>query len=227
MRFPGATHRVITCKSAAEARSAVDAARQVLTQLGVELHPQKTRIVHVRYGFEFLGYKIKRGYRKLYLPESKICSRARQDALYAYPKEKSIRRFMDQVRQRTKRAMPLKTEELIAELNPLLRGWGEYYKRAHVRKLFHRLDGWIRRRLWSHRYKRWRNAGWKRLPAPKLYGEFELVRLIELFLLLHLGVVESSQELHAGKPHVQFERRTEASTRAISRASSDPTRSIS
>ena len=79
----------------------MDAARQVLTQLGVELHPQKTRIVHVRYGFEFLGYKIKRGKRRLYLPESKIRSQARQDALYAYPKAKSISRFMDQVRQRT------------------------------------------------------------------------------------------------------------------------------
>src|ERR1700686_2666662 len=87
---------VITCKSAAEARAAVDAARRILKQLGVELHPQKTRIVHVRYGFEFLGYKIKRGYRKLHLPESKIRSQVRQDALYAYPKEKSIRRFMDQ-----------------------------------------------------------------------------------------------------------------------------------
>src|SRR6266478_2034808 len=70
---------VITCKSAAEARAAVDAARRILKQLGVELHPQKTRIVHVRYGFEFLGYKIKRGYRKLHLPESKIRSQARQD----------------------------------------------------------------------------------------------------------------------------------------------------
>src|SRR6266851_1848088 len=144
---------VITCKSAAEARAAVDAAGRILKQLGVELHPQKTRIVHVRYGFEFLGYKIKRGYRKLHLPESKIRSQARQDALYAYPKEKSIRRFMDQVRERTKRGRPLRTQELIAELNPLLRGWGEYYKRAQVRRLFHRLDGWIRRRIWSHRYK--------------------------------------------------------------------------
>ena len=143
----------------------------------MELHPQKTRIVHVRYGFEFLGYKIKRGQKKLHLPESKIRSQARQGALYAYPKEKSIRRFMDQVRQRTKRTMPLKTKELIAELNPLLRGWGEYYKRAHVRKLFHRLDGWIVRRIWSHRFRRWRNAGWKRLPETKLYGEYELVQL--------------------------------------------------
>jgi retron-type reverse transcriptase len=56
---------VITCKSAAEARAAVDAARRILKQLGVELHPQKTRTVHVRDGFEFLGYKIKRGKKKL------------------------------------------------------------------------------------------------------------------------------------------------------------------
>src|SRR5438105_744067 len=94
---------VITCKSAAEARAAVAAAGRILKQLGVELHPQKTRIVHVQHGFEFLGYKIRRGKTQLYLPESKIRSQARQDALYAYPKAKSISRFMDQVRQRTKR----------------------------------------------------------------------------------------------------------------------------
>jgi RNA-directed DNA polymerase len=171
---------VVTCRSAAEARAAMDAARRILKQLGVELHPQKTRIVHVRYGFEFLGYKIKCGWRKLSLPGNQIRSQARQDALYAYPKEKSIRRFMDQVRERTKRTTPLRTEELIAGLNPLLRGWGEYYKRAHIRKLFQRLDGWIRRRIWSHRYRRWRNAGWKRLPATQLYDAYELVRLIYL-----------------------------------------------
>jgi hypothetical protein len=171
---------VITCKSAAEARAAVAAAGRILKQLGVELHPQKTRIVHVRDGFEFLGYKIKRGQRKLHPPESKIRSQTRQGALYAYPKEKSIRRFMDRVRQRTKRKLPLTTKELIAELNPLLRGWGEYYKRAHVRKLFHRLDGWIVRRIWSHRYKRWRNGGWKRLPKKTLYREHGLVNLIGL-----------------------------------------------
>jgi RNA-directed DNA polymerase len=171
---------VVTCKSAAEARAAVEAAGRILKQLGVELHPQKTRIVHVQNGFEFLGYKIKRGKKKLYLPESRIRSQARQGALYAYPKEKSIRHFMDQVRQRTKRKIPLKTKELIAELNPLLRGWGEYYKRAHVRTLFHRLDGWIVRRIWSHRYKRWRNVGWKRLPAKTLYREHGLVNLLRL-----------------------------------------------
>jgi group II intron reverse transcriptase/maturase len=171
---------VVTCTSAAEAHAAVDAARRILKHLGVEVHPQKTRVVHVRDGFEFLGYKIKRGQRKLYLPEGKIRSQARQGALYAYPKEKSLRRFMDRVRQRTKRKVPLTTAELIAELNPLVRGWGEYYKRAHVRLLFNRLDRWILRRIWSHHCKRWRNAGWKRLPERVLYGELGLVNLVGL-----------------------------------------------
>ena len=183
---------VITCKSAAKARAAVDAASRVLKQLDVVLHPQKTRIVHVREGFEFLGYKIKRGKKKLYLPESRIRSQARQGALYAYPKEKSIRRFMDQVRQRTKRRIPLKTKELIAELNPLLRGWGEYYKRAHVRLLFNRLDRWILRRIWSHRYKHWRNAGWKRVPPRVLYRELGLVNLVGLIPSIASRKQESS-----------------------------------
>ena len=171
---------VVTCKSAAEAQAAVGAARRILKQLGVELHPQKTRIVHVRQGFEFLGYKIKRGKKKLLLPARRIRSQARQGALYAYPKAKSIGRFMDQVRQRTQRRLPLDTQELIEGLNPLLRGWGEYYKRAHVRLLFNRLDRWIIRRIWSHRYKHWRCAGWKRLPPRVLYGEHQLVNLVGL-----------------------------------------------
>jgi hypothetical protein len=72
-----ATHRVITCTSATEARVALEAASRVLKELGVNINPQKTRIVHVRHGFEFLGYKIKRGGRPMRLPTSKIRTRAR------------------------------------------------------------------------------------------------------------------------------------------------------
>jgi hypothetical protein len=170
---------VITCESAAEARAALEAARRILSTLGVKLNAQKTRIVHVRHGFEFLGYKIKRG-KQLWLPSHKIRSGAQSGALYAYPKEKSIRRFMDRVRRLTRRRAPLKTPALIARLNPVLRGWGHYFKRAHVRLLFNRLDRWIVRRLWSHRLKHWRCAGWQVLPPAKLYGEYGLVNLVGL-----------------------------------------------
>ena len=105
------------------------------------------------------------------MPPGKIRSGAQSGALYAIPREKSVHRFMDQVRALTRRRVPLKTKELIEELNPVLRGWGHHYKRAHVRKLFHRLDGWIVRRIRSHRCKRWRNGGWRQLPETILYGE--------------------------------------------------------
>lgn len=171
---------VVTCASAEEARAAIAAAHKILTELGVQLHPQKTRVVHVRYGFEFLGYKIKRGRQRLTLPARKIRSGARSGGLYAFPREKSIQRFMDQVRQRTQRRVPLPTNELIQWINPVLRGWGNYFKRAHVRKLFNRLDRWIVRRIWSHRFKHWRCAGWKVLPTARLDGELGLVNLVGL-----------------------------------------------
>ncbi len=182
---------VITCQSEAEARAGIAAALRILRELGVELHPQKTRIVHIQHGFEFLGYKIQRG-KRLKLPANKIRSGAKPGELYAFPREKSIRHFMDQVRALTKRRVPLKTQELIAELNPVLRGWGHYYKKAHVRKLFHRLDGWIVRRIRSHRFKHWRNGGWRQLPETKLYGEYGLVNLVRLIPSLAFRKRESS-----------------------------------
>jgi group II intron reverse transcriptase/maturase len=171
---------VVTCETEKQAREALATAQRILNALGVQLHPQKTRIVHVRHGFEFLGYKIKRGTRPLRLAANKIRSGTRHGALYAYPRERSVQRFMDQVRRLTRRKVPLSTGELIKELNPILGGWGRYYRRAHVRRLFHRLDAWVVRRIWSHRFRRWRNVGWKRLPERVLYGEYKLVNLIGL-----------------------------------------------
>ena len=170
---------VITCRSAAEARAALAAGTRVLDKLGVRINVRKTRIVHVRHGFEFLGFKIKRG-KQLGLPSHKIKSGVRSGGLYAYPREKSIRHFRERIRCTTRRKAPVSTEELIQEINPIIRGWGNHYKRAHVRKLFNQLDRWIVRRIWSHRHKRWRCAGWKTLPRTKLYGGYGLVNLVGL-----------------------------------------------
>jgi group II intron reverse transcriptase/maturase len=172
---------VITCKSAREARAALNDALRILERLGVQLNSQKTRIVHVQYGFEFLGYKIRRARTRTSRARA-AGDRMSVGMLYAYPREKSIRKFKDQVRQLTRRRAPVSTEQLIDDLNPLLRGWGHYYQKAHVRRLFTQLDGWIVRRIWSHRCKRWRCSGWQQLPHARLYGELGLVSLLQLYL---------------------------------------------
>ena len=183
---------VITCESAEEARTAIASALRILSELGVQLHPQKTRFVHVQQGFEFLGYKIKRG-RELRLPAQAIHRSAQPGMPYVYPREKSIRRFMDQVRQLTRRRASVTTQELIEGLNPVLRGWGHYYKRAHVRQLFHQLDGWILRRIRAHRFRRWHCPGaWVQLPVAQLYGEYGLVQLVRLIPSIGPRKTESS-----------------------------------
>jgi len=169
-----------TCNTRVETQAVLKVATKILKTLGVELHKEKTRVVHVCNGFEFLGYKIKRGSKPLKLSSHQIKSGTKQGALYAYPREKSIMHFKQQIRNHTRRRVPLTTQELIGKINPIIRGWGNYFGKAHVRKLFHHLDRWIIRRIWSHRCKRWRNCGWRTLPANKLYGELKLIRLVQL-----------------------------------------------
>jgi RNA-directed DNA polymerase len=172
---------VVTCRTRAEAEYALARAAKILEQLGVTLNRDKTRIVHVAHGFEFLGFKIKRGRRQLKLSQDRIKSKLNRQNLYAIPTQKSVDRFKDQIRALTQRRAPLRMGELIKTINPIVRGWGNYFCRSHVRKLFHQLDGWIVRRLWSHHAKRWRNASWKHYPTKRLRGEeFKLVGLVSL-----------------------------------------------
>lgn len=170
---------VVLCRTQAEAQRALKEAKEILKELGLTLHSEKTKIVHIAWGFDFLGYKLKRG-RGLKLPKEKLSKKPNAYEIYAVPTEKSTRRFMDQIRQMTKRKVPLTLKEIIDEINPVIRGWGTYYRKAHVRKLFSRLKKWIVRRLWSHRFKRWRNWGWRKYPDRVLYKQYGLVNFTEL-----------------------------------------------
>jgi RNA-directed DNA polymerase len=171
---------VILCNTKTEAYRALAFAKRFLREeLGVELHPTKTRIVHVRQGFEFLGYKVKRGkgYR---LSANKRRVKGNPYDLYAVPREKSVKRFRDQIRKLTRRKAPVKLQELIDQINPVIRGWGTYYRKAHARYLFNKLDRWIVQRIYSFLAKRWRNVMWRKYPTKRLIGEYGLVRLTHL-----------------------------------------------
>jgi RNA-directed DNA polymerase len=163
---------VAVCRTREEAERALASAHAVLEELGLRIHPEKTRIVHITQGFEFLGYKIGKG--------KGLRFKQGGTGLYAIPRQRSIDRFKDKVRALTRRRSAVPLEELIRALNPVIRGWGMYYRRANVRRLFNRLNLWIVRRIWGWRFKRWRNAGWRTLPETRLYGEYGLVNLLQL-----------------------------------------------
>lgn len=170
---------LVTCKTRTEAEQALKEARKTLEELGLTIHPEKTRIVHISWGFEFLGYKLKQGKGRK-LSKDKIKKKANPQNIYAVPTQKSIDRFKEKIRAKTKRKIPLTLQDIIDGINPVIRGWGNYYRKAHVRKLFNQLRGWIIRRLRSHQFKRWRNSGYEALPDSILYSQYGLVNLIHL-----------------------------------------------
>jgi RNA-directed DNA polymerase len=131
---------VILCRSEAEAREALAEVEAWVDGAQLSLHPDKTRIVDatVRGGFDFLGYHFERGHKR--------------------PGKKSLKKLKDTVRHHTRRTNGRSLEATIAKLNPVLRGWFEYYKHSN-KSTFRPLDQWIRTRLRSILRKRRRGRG--------------------------------------------------------------------
>ena len=155
---------VITCGNRREAEEALDRVRSVAAGLRLTLHPDKTKIVHIGEGFDFLGYTIKKGF-----------------SLYAVPRRKKIESFKDKIREITRRNRPLNLRMLLSELNPVVR-WGQHFAKALVKGLFWKLDRWICRRIRAFITKHTRNGLGRDLPDGVLFRERGLVSLWRLYL---------------------------------------------
>ena len=119
---------IILCKSQEEAETALAQVRAWTEQAGLTLHPVKTRIVDAsqKGGFDFLGYHFERGYR--------------------WPRQKSLKKFREAIREKTRKLSPGSMEDIISNVNRTLRGWFKYFKHSHW-TTFGPLDAWVRQRL--------------------------------------------------------------------------------
>jgi RNA-directed DNA polymerase len=125
---------VILCRSPEEATRALETVQRWTAEAGLTLHPTKTRIVSVTEdGFDFLGYRFEGGTRR--------------------PRAKSLDKFRETIRTKTKRTTGESLRWIIGDVNHTLRGWFEYFKHSH-KGTFTALDGWIRMRLRSILRKR-------------------------------------------------------------------------
>ncbi len=122
---------VILTTSEAEAEKALTEVRQWMESHHLELHPDKTRIVNETdnpNGFDFLGYTFRKGMR--------------------FVRKKSRMAMRDKIRLHTRRSQGVGIITVIEKLNPILRGWFNYFK--HVKKSeLKAMDGFVRRRLRS------------------------------------------------------------------------------
>lgn len=145
---------VIVCQTREEAEGALQRIHDQMASLKLTLHPEKTKLIDVTApgGFDFLGYHFERGRR--------------------YPRKKSLRKLKDTVRQWTGRSNSHSLRQLIDILNPILRGWFQYFKHSRA-TTFEIVDGWVRRRLRSilrrHRRTRGIANGGDNLLYPNAY----------------------------------------------------------
>src|SRR5206468_7483415 len=89
---------VVTCRTRAEANSALAQATKILGKLGVTLNREKTRIVHIAQGFEFLGFKIGRGKGRFKLSRDRITSKLNRQNLYAIPSQTGLKQRVEESR---------------------------------------------------------------------------------------------------------------------------------
>jgi group II intron reverse transcriptase/maturase len=145
---------VVMCRTKKDCERAEQRIQVILGRLGLELHPDKTRRVELydgKEGFDFLGCHLhKRMSGKLW--EQK---RVRLYFLQRWPSIRSMQRIRQRVKELTPRGRcHADLRDVIAHLNPVLRGWGNYFRTGNAAKRFNQLDRYVWRRLQSLRIKR-------------------------------------------------------------------------
>ena len=122
-------------------KEVVDQVEQMLKRLGLKLHPDKTRVVRAEEGFDFLGVHC-----RLSTVQTKKGKRKRYCAIW--PSDRSMKRIKERIKTVIGRRYYLSLEKLIEELNPVLRGWDNYQRKAmSARKRVYKLNGFVRDRL--------------------------------------------------------------------------------
>jgi RNA-directed DNA polymerase len=177
---------VIFAKSEGEAGEALSVAREVLSELGLSLHPEKTRIVSVDDGFEFLGFH--------YFRHPKTGMRCKE------VRRKSVLAFRQSIRERTPRlkaqrppkrrqlsvrrlAKNQRVREIIRRVNLFLRGWYGYFKSMRSRygpDAWNTLDGYVRGRIRSGITGRVGSGWWNGAIPNAAFRQLGLISLLDL-----------------------------------------------
>jgi RNA-directed DNA polymerase len=138
---------MVLCRSAAQAGAALQAVRDILAGLGLRLHPDKTKVVDLRQGREgldFLGCHFHARMSGRLWEQKRII----RYYLHRWPSQTAMKRLREKVRDRTGRnRVGLDIRDVIADLNPVLRGWANYFRTGNAATKFRQADDYVVFRL--------------------------------------------------------------------------------
>ena len=119
-----------------------------LQERGLELSEQKTVITHIQTGFNFLGHTV----------------RKYGDKLLITPAKRKVQALRDKISQKVQSALGHTAEALLRQLNPLLRGWANYYRNGTAKRTFEKVDYYVSHKLWRWTTRRHPNKSraWKK-----------------------------------------------------------------
>src|SRR5450755_4180184 len=151
---------VAMCGTESRAREALRRIGLVMSRLGLRLHPVKTRMVDLRRGkesFVFLGCTIRK--------KRSIQRNPRWHFMQRWPSPKATKKLRDRVRELTsKRQSGKEVKQIIAELTPVLRGWGNYFRTGNADREFNKMDYFVVQSLRRWQYRRGGQRPTKRAP---------------------------------------------------------------
>jgi len=151
---------VACCHSRQQAEQVKAQLAQWLAPRGLVFNEDKTRIVHLTEGFDFLGFNVRR---------------YRNGKLLIKPGEAAVRRLRSRLAGEMRALRGSNAAAVLAALNPVIRGWAAYYRGVVSSKVFSELDDYVWKLTWRWA-KRTHSGKPKRWVAHRYFGRFDKFR---------------------------------------------------
>ena len=151
---------LVFCRTKRAAENALERTTAFLERkLKLKVNREKTHLTNSFRGVKFLGVTINTAYTAI--------------------QEKKIKSFKQKVKKITRRNSPVNLEKVIKDLNPVIRGFGNYFRIANCKGIYRALMSWMRRRLRAKQMKLWKKPGrlHRRLRQLGYKGEFQSIKM--------------------------------------------------
>lgn len=157
---------LVFCETLEDAEKSVEILNEWLGKRGLSLSTEKTRITHLSVGFDFLGFNI----RHYALTNTKTGWK-----LLIKPSNKSLQAIRHELRQNWLNLKGQEVEAIIAKLNPIIRGWSNYFRTGVSSQAFQKLDNWMfqREKRYADRMHPNKSRGWRK---KRYWGRLNLDR---------------------------------------------------